>query len=216
MNQQASVVGSIPFREISGEEEALIVAHDIEQAFIDMLATGEFRERVIDWLTKTGRFGTGACFPVVFMKGVIQFKVYASVESARSNEKMPPPFTVSIEGETGERKPDTELITEATVDVSRVTGVDVNTAVDKARIEAGIVPLVPVRTADGAIKNGPGKHAQRSEDYQQRFAKSKQTVIDKKAAAEAATQTGEERLRAAAEAEARQQIEQQESGANLK
>lgn len=201
--QQASAAGSPIFREISGDEEVLIVAHDIEQAFIDMLATGEFKERVIDWLTKTGRFGAGACFPVVFMKGVIQFKVFASVESARSNEKMPPPFTIAIEGEVGERKPATELITEASVDVSRVIGTSTENAVDKARIEASIVPLVPTRTSEGAVVNAPGKHAARKADYDARFAKSKQTVLDKKAAAETAAQTEEQRLRASEEAQAR-------------
>jgi hypothetical protein len=203
MPQQNSAVGVSIFRELAGDEEALIVAHDIEQAFIDMLATGEFKQKVIEWLEKTGRFGAGACYPVVYMQGILKFKVFASVESARSKEKMPAPFSVTVEAEAGERRPDTEQITEAEVTISRVIGTSTENAVDKARLEASIVPLVPVRTQDGAVVNAPGKHAQRKEDYDARFAKSKDTVLRKKAEAEAAAMTEAERERVVQESEAR-------------
>lgn len=92
--QQTSAVGVNVFRELDGNEYALVVAHDIEQGFINMLATDELKEKILEWLVKTGRFGTGACYPVVMMGGTLHFKVYASVESARSKEKMPAPFTL--------------------------------------------------------------------------------------------------------------------------
>lgn len=204
MQQQQSSVGVAIFRELTGEEESLVVAHDIEQALIDWLATGEFKAQVLEWLKKTGKFGAGACYPVVYMKGVLQFKVFASVESARSNERMPPPFTLSIEGEAGERKPDTELIAEGESQMSRVTGTSTDNAVDRVRLETNQTPLAPARTAEGGVVNKPSKHAERAEDYQQRFAKSKQTVLNKKAAAETEKQTEAERERSLQEAEARQ------------
>lgn len=214
--QQQSSVGLAVFRELSGEEQAVVDAHTIEQSLIDWLATGEFRDQVIQWLTKTGRYGAGACYPVVYFKGTLQFKVFASVESARSNERMPPPYTLNIEGEAGERKPDTEQIAEGETTVSRVIGASTENAVDKIRLEAGLVPLVPTRSDTGGVVNKPGKHAQRKADYDARFEKSKQTVLDKKAAEAAAKQTEEERLRAAAESEARSQEPTTDSGANLK
>lgn len=204
MPQPTSVIGQNIFRELSGPEELLIVAHDIEQAFLDMLATGEFKQKVVDWLEKTGRFGAGACYPVVAMRGVHHFKVFASVESARSKEKMPPPFTLEMpETVVGEMLPNTELITEADVTIQRMVGFDTSTAVDRVRLETGQVPLVPTRTETGAVVNAPGKHSERAAGYQERFAKSKATVLRKKAERELAAKSEEERLRVMEEGEAR-------------
>lgn len=215
--QQPSVVGTNVFRELDGLECAEIFAHDLEQAIINMLATGEFHEKVMDWFSKTGRFNVGACYPVVFMQGKLRIKVYASVESARSMERMPPELGLTIEGiETGERKPDTELVTEAEVAISRGIGTEPANSVDRARLEVGLVPLVPARTNEGAVVNKPGKHAERAAGYQERFAKSKTTVEAKRLAKEAEAQTEAERERAAQESEARSQEPTAESGANLK
>lgn len=215
--QQQSIAGTPVHREIEGWEEIEIVVHDIEQGFIDMLATDGFKESLREALRKSGRFGSGTCFPVVYFKGHLQFKVFTSVESALSKEKMPPPFTVEIEANAGAMRPDSIEIAAAEVDVQRVTGLDVATAGDKARLEVGLTPLVPQRTSEGAIVNAPGKHEQRAADYEQRFAKSKATVLAKKEAIAAAEMSEEERERLAKEGEARnQEPESTESGANLK
>lgn len=256
MKQPGSVIGTNVFRELDGNEYALVVAHDIEQGFINMLATDEFKEKILEWLVKTGRFGAGACYPVVMMGGTLHFKVYASVESARSKEKMPAPFTLVMpEITAGEmkteipHKPDcpqypdpskgvgaprpgevgypecscdarsgTELVTEADVTVQRVIGLSVETAVDKARIEVGIQPLVPTRLESGAIANAPGKHAQRQADYDARgekqietkrlrraeiLAQAKANVARRRAEREAAEMDESERLRTMQEGEAR-------------
>ncbi len=242
---QQSAIGVNVFRELEGIEASQIFAHDLEQAIINMLATDEFKEKCMEWFSKTGRFGSGKCFPVVQMQARMVVKVFTSVESARSKENMPPPFQlISPEIRTGEMLPEiehkpscetvtgdgpdctcdarsaTELVTEAEVTVNRVVGFSVENAVDKARIEVGIQPLVPTRNADGMILNLPGKHAERAQGYAERGEKQSETkrlqraellanakakVAERRAAREAAEMTEAERLRMAKEGEAREQ-----------
>ena len=204
MKQPQSAVGQHVFRELSGPEAAQVFAHDLEQAIIDMLATDEFKQKAIECFEKSGRFGSGKCFPVVFMRANMVIKVFASVESARSKEKMPAPFAVDVNLQAGEMKPDTEEITEAEVTISRVAGLSVENAVDKVRLETGLVPLVPTRNPDGMIVNAPGKHSERALDYEARFAKSKATVLRKKAEQEALLLSEAERERVLQENEARE------------
>lgn len=237
MQQQTSAIGVSIFRELDGSEMAAIFAHDLEQAIINMLATDEFKQKAIEAFLKTGRFGAGACYPVVVMQGRLQVKVYASVESYRSKEKMPPPFELVLpEIQTGEMKTEiahwidcpvntlndpaaectcdarsaTELVTEAEVTTSRVIGESPANAVDRARVEVGIVPLTPQRTAEGAVVNLPGRAMERAEDYEARLrkrqdtiARAKALVAQRRAAKEAEAATAEQRLRSAQEAEAR-------------
>lgn len=193
---QQSVVGVSVFRELEGIEASQIFAHDLEQAIINMLATDEFKEKCMEWFAKTGRFGSGKCFPVVVMRASLVAKVYTSVESARSKESMPPPFQlISPDIQTGEmlpeipHKPDcvtptdcecgarsaTELVTEAEVTVSRIVGLDTATACDRVRLEVGIVPLVPTRNSDGMVVNAPGKHLERAQGYADRGEKQSET-----------------------------------------
>lgn len=236
---QQSAIGVNVFRELEGGEAAQIFAHDLEQAIINMLATDEFKEQCMDWFAKTGRFGSGKCFPVVQMQARMIVKVFTSVESARSKETMPPPFQlISPVIQTGEmlmeieHKPDcttpddcecgarsaAELVTEAEVPISRVVGVDTSTACDRARLEVGIVPLVPTRNSDGMVVNAPGKHLERAQGYADRgekqsetkrlqraelLAKAKAKVAERRAMREAAEQSEVERLRVAQENEAR-------------
>lgn len=209
---QPGTAANVPiFRELESAELAEIFAHDLEQAIISLLATEEFKQNCIDWFLKSGRFGSGACFPVVFAEFKGRVKVYASVEAAQSKERMPAPFTLDIAVQTGTSPYPTDLIHEAeNVEVQRVVGIDVNTAVDRARIEVGIPPLVPQRTPDGSIVNQPGNHADRKSDYAAGELKRKNTLriakenVAKRAAAKAAeAQSEEQRLRAAAESEAR-------------
>lgn len=233
MLQPQSVIGTHVFRELDGAECAQIFAHDLEQAIINMLATDEFKEKCMEWFTMTGRFGAGACYPVVFMQGKMSVKVYASVESARSKEKMPPPFTLEVPviqaGETlaeiqhradcsspddcecGARSA-SELVTEAEVTISRAVGLSTENAVDKARLEVGIVPLVPTRHESGAIINAPGKHLQRQDDYDARKEKrritlmnAKAVILARRAQREAEAAGTAERERIDREAEARSQ-----------
>lgn len=205
MQQPSSVAGVNVFRELDGSEAATIFAHDLEQAIIDMLATDEFKERAKQMFLKSGRFGTGACFPVVFMEGKLRIKVFASVESARSKEKMPPAFEVDVNLQTGEKQPDSEEVAEAGVMIQRVVGARIETAVDKARLEVGLTPLVPTRTTEGFVVNAPGNHQSRKDNYEERFRKSKETVERKKAEREAAAMTEAEREHVLKEGEARNQ-----------
>ena len=76
---QTSAAGIPTFRELTGDETSEILAHDLEQAIINLLATGEFKRRAKDMFLKTGKFGLGACYPVFVMTGQLQIKVYASV-----------------------------------------------------------------------------------------------------------------------------------------
>lgn len=157
-----SAVGTSVFRELSGPEAAAVFAHDLEEAIIKLLATDEFKDRAEFMLLRSGRFGSGACFPVVEMTGQIKIKVYASVESARSKERLPEPWVQDIDVKTGEvpngaepMLPDNSPVAVATMKVDRKIGVDIPTSVDKVRTEAGIAPMVPQRDNNGTIVNTP-------------------------------------------------------------
>lgn len=176
MKPVASTAGSPVFRELDGSEAAEIFAHDLEQSVIDLLATGEFRKKALELFEKTGKFGAGAAYPVVIMVGQLRVKVYTSVEAARSREAMPPVRTHAIDIVAGEMRPDAEEVITSDVKVSRVIGTEVGNAVDKARKEVGITPLIPKRDGQGLVVNSPDEHAARKVDYDDRLKKARQTM----------------------------------------
>lgn len=168
----APSTASVPiFRELNGSEAAEIFAHDLEQSILDLLATQEFKKKALELFEKTGKFGAGAAYPVVIMVGQLRVKVYTSIEAARSHEAMPPVRTHAIDISTGEMQPESEEVITSDVKVSRVIGTDVSNAVDKARKEVGITPLVPKRDGHGVVVNLPDEHEARAADYADRLEK---------------------------------------------
>lgn len=200
---QPSISGQAVFRELSGAEMSDVLAHDLEQSIINMLASGEFKKRAKDMFLRTGKFGLGACFPVVIVEGQLRIKVFTSVESYRSNEKLPAPFGVDVNLQTGEMREDTEKVCEATTNVNRVIGTDVSTAVDKVRKEVGLDVLVPTRDHAGYIVNTATESEKRKADYAARLETRRATIAARKAAQEAEAANEAERERIAKEQEAR-------------
>lgn len=165
---------SVPiFRELSGDECAEIFAHDLEQSIIDLLATQEFKKKALELFGKTGKFGAGAAYPVVIMIGQLRVKVYTSIEAARSREAMPPVRSHAIDIVAGEMQPDSQEVITSDRQITRVIGTDVSNAVDKARKEVGITPLVPKRDGQGLVVNSPDEHEARQVDYKDRLSKTK-------------------------------------------
>lgn len=173
MKPLPSTAGSPVFRELNGSEAAEIFAHDLEQSIIDLLATQEFKKKALELFEKTGKFGAGAAYPVVIMVGQLRIKVYTSVEAARSREAMPPVRTHAIDLSTGEPGPDSVEVITSDAKVSRVIGTDVTNAVDKARKEVGITPLIPKRDGHGVVVNSPDEHEVRKVDYDDRLTKTR-------------------------------------------
>lgn len=201
---QISAAGVPTFRELTGDEMADILAHDLEQAIINMLATKEFFNRAKAMFLRTGKFGLGACYPVVLVNGQVEIKVFTSVESYRSNEKLPEPFKVDVALETGQMLEDSERVCGATTNIVRTVGVDTSTAVDRVRKEVGLEVLIPARNQGGYIVNSPTQSENRTADYQARLETRRETLA--KRAEDAANQIAgeQERERIAKEAEARQ------------
>lgn len=198
-----SIANTPIFRELSGDEASSVFAHDLEQAIINMLASGEFKRRAKAMFLKTGKFGLGACYPVVIVEGQVKIKVFTSVESYRSNEKLPEPFDVQIAVEDGEMLPDTEPVCSATTNVNRTIGVSTDNAVDRVRKEVGLDVLVPARNEHGYIENSPQQAETRKLDYEARLETRKATIAKRDAEREAEMANEEERERIAREAEAR-------------
>ncbi len=173
MRDQPSTANVPVFRELNGNEAATIFAHDLEEAVIDLLASGEFRKKALDLFEKTGRFGAGAAYPVVVMVANMRIKVYTSIEAARSKEAMPPARSHLLEIQTGELRPDSEEVITQDTQISRVIGTDISNAVDKARKEVGITPLIPKRDGQGIVVNSPDEHEARKADYADRLTKTR-------------------------------------------
>lgn len=173
MKPLASTAGNPIFRELSGDECAEIFAHDLEQSVIDLLATGEFRKKALDLFEKTGKFGAGAAYPVVIMVANMRVKVYTSIEAAQSREAMPPPRAHMLEIQVGELREDSEEVITSDRQVTRIIGTDVSNAVDKARKEVGITPLIPKRDGQGVVVNSPDEHEARRVDYKDRLSRTK-------------------------------------------
>jgi|ERR1700720_497908 len=203
MQQPESVIGRPIFREMDGAEYSEVCAHDLEEMIIKMLASGEFKQKAKDLFLRSGRFGLGACFPVVHMTGQVHIKVYTSIEAERSKEKLPAPFTVDLDIQAGELREDSQLITTGHGPVERTIGTEVSNAVDKVRREVGLVSLVPERNKDGYIVNSPVAAEIKTADYKARVEKRRETMARQKAEKEAAQANEAERERIAKESEAR-------------
>jgi len=185
IREQPSTAGIPIFRELDGIEAAEIFAHDLEQAIIDLLATGEFKQKALDLFEKSGKFGAGAAYPVVIMIANMRIKVYTSVEAARSKEKMPPPQSHSLVIETGKHGPDSEEVITSDVQISRIIGTDTSNAVDRARKEVGITPKVPKKDNQGIVVNSTDEHEARAADYKDRMAKTHSKAAETRAAKKA-------------------------------
>jgi hypothetical protein len=152
-NEIPSVVGNRVFRELDGVECAAINTQDIIDRLDRMIHDPLFREKVEEMFIKTGRFGPGACFPVLKVYGPLTFKVYSSLEAYRSNEKLPAPFDVPVDIQVGEDRDDQQPVIGGTIKVNREIGTNLETAVDKARLDAGLEVLAPVRNESGYVEN---------------------------------------------------------------
>lgn len=150
---EASVVGSRIFRELDGAECAAVNTQDIIDRLDRMIHDPLFREKVEEMFIKTGRFGAGACFPVLKIGGVLTFKVYSSLEAYRSKEKLPAPFDVAVNLQAGEDHADQEPVIGGTIKVEREVGTEIANAVDAVRLDAGLEVLAPVRDQSGYVKN---------------------------------------------------------------
>lgn len=150
---EPSAVGTRVFREPDGPESAAIFANDIIERLHTLIDDPRFREAAEQMFIKTGRFGTGACFPVAKISGPLAVKVFTSLEAYRSNEKLPAPFEVAVDLQAGEDGPDPLSVVSATMRVSRELGTSVETSVDKARLDAGLEVLAPVRNEAGYVEN---------------------------------------------------------------
>lgn len=132
---------------------AAINAQDIVDRLDRMIHDPLFREKAEEMFIKTGRFGTGACFPVLKISGVLNFKVFTSLEAYRSEEKLPAPFDVAVDLQVGGDRDDQQGLLSGTIKVNREIGVDLETAVDKARLDAGLEVLAPARNEAGYVEN---------------------------------------------------------------
>jgi hypothetical protein len=155
-----SVIGTRPFRELSGPEMAAANVQDIIDRLDRMIHDPLFRERAEEMFIKSGRFGPGACYPVVEVKGVLGFKVYTSLEAYRSKEKLPAPFEVPVDLKVGEHGDDPQGLLSGNIKVNREIGVSVETAVDKVRLDAGLEVLAPARNESGYVENKEAPESQ--------------------------------------------------------
>jgi hypothetical protein len=150
---EPSVVGTRVFRELDGPEASVVFANDLIERLHMLIDDPRFREAAENMFIKTGRFGTGACFPVVKVSGPLSVKVFTSLEAYRSNEKLPAPFDVNVDLQAGQEAADQLPVVSATMRVNREIGTKVANAVDAVRLDAGLEVLAPARDETGYVKN---------------------------------------------------------------
>ncbi len=130
------------FRELSGEEMATVIAHDLVKS-------------IIGTLRQSGRFERGDAYPVVKLSGKLAVKILPG-------EKLPEPFLVELDvvlpGQVEFDEAESSgcvAILAGEIEYGREVGMTTQTAPDRVREEVGLTVLQPQKDKQGRVRNMP-------------------------------------------------------------